>query len=177
LNPELFQLVYSNEIAIYRNTACRERALAVLNYQVDSDPASLLLRVHPRSFDPAAVLMLEKEPESIEPSHGTTSAASDVDSSATISSYKPDEVTIEASSPQPGFVLLLDTYFPGWSARVNGHPARIYRADYSFRAVAIPSGKSTVCFSYRPMSLFIGGALSAMSLLTMGAACFLPRTR
>jgi hypothetical protein len=177
LNPELFQLVYSNEIAIYRNTACRERALAVLNYQVDSDPASVLLRVHSRSFDPAAVLMLEKEPESIEPSHGTTSAASDVDSSATISSYKPDEVTIEASSPQPGFVLLLDTYFPEWSARVNGHPAQIYRADYNFRAVAIPSGKSTVCFSYRPMSLFIGGALSAMSLLTMGAACFLPRTR
>ena len=55
--------------------------------------------------------------------------------------------------PAPGYLLLLDTYFPGWSATVNGEPAPILRADYNFRAVSLPAGRSTVCFSYRPESL------------------------
>jgi hypothetical protein len=177
LDPGQFQLVFSKGMAIYRNTVCRERVLAISNYQVERDPASMLVRVRSPGFDPAAVLLLEKEPERIESLQQATNVTPEAGYSATITSYKPDEVTIEASAPRSGFVLLLDTYFPGWSARVNGNPAQIYRADYNFRAVAIPSGKSTVRFSYRPRSLLVGGALSVMTLLALAIACFLPRTR
>src|SRR5664280_1664583 len=71
-------------------------------------------------------------------------------SSVRIVSDQPDEVSIDASLPQPGFLLLLDTCFPGWSATVNGLKAPILRADYNFRAVWLPAGKSVIRFTYQP---------------------------
>ena len=91
-----------------------------------------------------------------------------------IISYEPDDVRIDASLPRSGYLLLLDTCFPGWSATVNGEPAPILRADYNFRAVSLPAGGSTVCFSYRPESLRIGLYLCALGILALGAAWFLP---
>jgi len=72
---------------------------------------------------------------------------------------------------------LLDTYFPGWVANVNGRPTEIYCADYNFRAVTLPAGKSTIRFSYQPNSLRIGMALSLISLLALGGVWFWSRKR
>jgi hypothetical protein len=63
---------------------------------------------------------------------------------------------------------------PGWSATVNGEPAPIHRADYNFRAVSLPAGRSTVCFSYRPQSLRIGLYFCAAGILALVAAWFRP---
>ena len=41
-DPGLFELVYSNEINIYRYREFRERAMVVFDYRVDRDPASFL---------------------------------------------------------------------------------------------------------------------------------------
>ena len=79
--------------------------------------------------------------------------------------------------PRSGFLLLLDTYFPGWVANVNGRPTEIYCADYNFRAVTLPAGKSTIRFSYQPNSLRIGMALSLISLLALGGVWFWSRKR
>ena len=40
--------------------------------------------------------------------------------------------------------------FPGWRARVNGRNAAIARAGEIFQSVALPSGESTVRFTYAP---------------------------
>jgi uncharacterized membrane protein YfhO len=64
--------------------------------------------------------------------------------------YEPDLVTVEAKLPRAGFLVLSDTYFPGWTAAVDGRETPIYRANYTFRAVALPAGAHTVTFSYRP---------------------------
>jgi len=174
LDPRLFELVYSNGVAIYRFEACPERALAVLNYQVDDDPASVLARVRSGDFDPQQVLLLEQEP-GIEAGKESPIATLGTNTSVRITSYRPDAVGVEVSLTRPGFLLLLDTYFPGWSASVNGRPAKIYRADYNFRAVSLPAGKSMVRFSYRPSSLRTGIALSAASLLALGGVWFWSR--
>ncbi len=174
LDPNLFELVYADEINIYRHKACCDRALLVFDYQVDPDPASVLARVRSGGFDPQKTLLLEQEPKKTE--NGTSKIpATNADSRVRIVSYEPDEVRIEASLPRPGFLLLLDTYFPGWSATVNGRKTPIYRADYNFRAVSLPTGRSTICFSYQPWSLRVGAVLSAASLLAIGALWFWPR--
>ncbi len=175
LNPRLFELVYSNGVAIYRFKACEERALAVFDHQV-RDPASILAEVRSGKFDPQQSLLLEEEPKNAADKEiNITMMETNV--SVHITSYEPDEVRIEASLPQPGFLLLLDTYFPGWFASVNGQPTRIYRADYNFKAVSLPAGKSTIRFTYQPKSLRIGLALSGMSLLALGSVWFWSRKR
>jgi len=175
LDPKLFEFVQSNGMVIYHSKTCEERALVVFNHQV-RDPAAILTEVRSGKFDPQKVLLLEKEPE-IVPNPEPENIKTGTNVSARITSYEPDEVKVETSLPRPGFLLLLDTYFPGWTANVNGHSARIYQADYNFRAVSLPAGKSTVRFSYRPKSLRLGLALSVTSLLAIGGVWFRLRKR
>jgi uncharacterized membrane protein YfhO len=107
----------------------------------------------------------------------TNMAETNTEVSVGFTSYQADEVGVKASLPRPGFLLLLDTYFPGWMATVNGQPTKIYRADYNFRAVPLPAGTSTVHFFYRPTSLRLGLALSAAGWLALVGAWFWSRKR
>ncbi|MBI4375014.1 MAG: YfhO family protein [Elusimicrobia bacterium] len=74
--------------------------------------------------------------------------------------YDAHRVSLSVDSPRPGFVWLADSWFPGWTASLNGRPARILRAWLTFRAVAVPAGKSSLVFSYRPRLLWVGAAAS-----------------
>jgi hypothetical protein len=175
LNPLFYELVYSKEICIYRFKKYQERALVVFDHQVLPDRAAVLDRVSSPNFDPGQILLLEHQPGLARTAAGGQTATTNADRSARILSYEPDEIRIGASLARPGYLLLLDTYFPGWSATVNGEPTTILRADYNFRAVQLPAGVSTVSFSYRPQSLRIGLYLCAVGLLAIAVVWCLPR--
>ncbi len=78
--------------------------------------------------------------------------------------YEPERVEIRTDSPRDGFLVFSDTYRPGWSALVDGAPARVLRAHTAFRAVRVPAGKHRVLFNYRPGSLRAGAAVSLLAL-------------
>ena len=59
-------------------------------------------------------------------------------------------VTIRASLPQAGWLILSDTFYPGWQALVDGTPAEIVLANGAFRAVQVPAGVHTIEFRYEP---------------------------
>ena len=65
--------------------------------------------------------------------------------------------------------MLFDTYFPGWTASVDGRETPIYRANYTFRAVSMPAGAHIVMFTYRPLSfrLGLGGSGIVLVVLTV----------
>jgi len=81
---------------------------------------------------------------------------------AEIIEYKNERVEIAADAKRDGWLLLLDTYYPGWKADLDGKRAPIFRADGFFRAVKIPAGKHRVVFNYHPQifynSLWLSGA-------------------
>jgi hypothetical protein len=83
---------------------------------------------------------------------------------AEIESYEPERVEIATDSPRDGFLVLSDTYRPGWSASVDSAPSPILRAHAAFRAVSVPAGKHRVVFLYRPASLRLGAAVSLLAL-------------
>ena len=170
MDPARFELVYSNQVAVYRYKQCLDRALAVFNYKV-CPPQEMLKTVRDARFDPRQTLLLEEEPDRQETAPAN-SAATSGNSECRITSYQPDSVSIQASLSQPGFLLLLDTWFPGWNVTVNGRPAKVYRADYNFRAVSLPAGSSAVNFTYHPASFTIGCALFLVSLLLLILAFF-----
>lgn len=171
VDPGQFELVYANEVAVYRYRQWLERSLVLFNYRVCRTPAEALQTVRDKSFDPRALLVLEEEPEHV----AATASTAGSGGTTRIREYGPDTVTMDASMPRPGFLLLLDTYFPGWVAWVNGNPARIYRADYNFRAVSLPAGPSTIRFAYRPASVRSGTILSLIGLILL-ISLFLDRS-
>jgi uncharacterized membrane protein YfhO len=67
-------------------------------------------------------------------------------------------------------VVLVDTWDPGWKVTVDGREAPLLRANVAFRGVALPAGRHVVEQVYRPPSILLGLAVSAVALAA-GVAC------
>jgi hypothetical protein len=83
---------------------------------------------------------------------------------ARIRSYRASEVVVEANAARDGYLVLTDTFYPGWKVSVDGRPGRIYPANYLFRAVPLEAGQHRVRFRYDPPAFKIGAAVTLMSL-------------
>jgi|GEM_PF-4076885 len=127
-------------------------------------------------FDPftQAVIELEKERPFLIAgfTQSDESAGENRDGEADVELVRsePDRVQVDVHAPREGFLVLADTYYPGWRAHVNGTRSRIYRANYLFRAVALPAGDHTVVFRYCPTNFYVG---IAISLSVLASLCFL----
>ena len=91
-------------------------------------------------------------------------------------------LTVDADAARDGYLVLADTFYPGWSAEVDGTPAPIYRANLAIRAVPLARGRHQVRFEYE-MPGFVRGAqvsllgLSALLIWVAGAAYMDRRVR
>ncbi len=75
-------------------------------------------------------------------------------------STNPNEVLVEVNSISGVWLVLSDTWYPGWEACVDGERTQIYRANYLFRAVWVPAGEHLVKFYYSPPSFWLGATVS-----------------
>ena len=94
-----------------------------------------------------------------------------------LSRRSPERVVVETDASMPAYLVLSDTFDPGWSATVDGRPAPIRPAYVAFRAVYLPPGKHTVVFSYRPAGFELGFALSVCGIVIGLIFWFWPRSR
>lgn len=66
---------------------------------------------------------------------------------AFIEKYSENEILIKTHNSQNGFMILTDTFYPGWRAQINGKNTKIYLTDYIFRGVEVPAGDNLIRFS------------------------------
>jgi hypothetical protein len=139
---------------------------AFVTYRASSaPPAAELLPILARpSFDPLAESWVEGD-AGVPASPGAPPRGA----AATIVRDDPNLVEIEATLAAPGLVVLADAYYPGWTATVDGAPARILATNHLFRGVPAPAGTHRVRFAYRPRSLALGAALSLLTALGLAA--------
>lgn len=78
-----------------------------------------------------------------------------------------DTVTIEVDAERAGRLVFREADAPGWSARLDGRPTVVERAEARYRAVAVSPGRHRVVFRYRPPRLVAGVATSVLSLLVV----------
>jgi hypothetical protein len=88
----------------------------------------------------------------------------------------PERVEIAADAKTPAYLLLTDTFDPGWSATVDGKPATIRPAYAAFRAIFLPIGKHRVVFTYEPAGFREGLALTVVGLIAILACLAWPKT-
>jgi len=120
--------------------------------------ASLRIVTDP-AFDPAAMVVLEEEPPPLaQPPAGAEERVQVV-------AETPERITLDVTLASPGLLVVSDTWYPGWRARVDGATARILRADHAFRALALTVGPHRVELAYAPLSFRLGAALSALGLV------------
>jgi len=77
----------------------------------------------------------------------------------------------------PSFVVINESYFPGWEARVDGSPTPIVRTNAIVRGLAVEAGSHVVELVYRPRAFRWGVAISLASTCVLGLAVFARRRR
>lgn len=160
--PRDWKNSYAGSLFVFTPPVPARRALFV-GAAKSGTPAEVLAAARAPGFDPRALVLLDDgEAESFR-SHGTARLTAD----------GTDSVTVEVASDGPGWLVLLDGWFPGWEATVDGEPARVRRADYAFRAVRVGAGKSVVRFDYRPRPLRLGLWVAAAAAAALALAAFL----
>ncbi len=154
----------SDGMDVYENPDDPGRALVLARARTADDATTLALARAP-GFDARRVLYLADGAPS-------PAARPGLAGTARVTRYEPDRVEVRVRAAVPAHLLLLDAYERGWSATVAGARARVLRADYAFRAVAVPRGDSLVVFRYRPPGLTAGLWLGALAALALGAAAW-----
>lgn len=159
IEQQRFKLIYDKDILIYENKNVLPRAFIVSKVKVIRDKEEILKELNSDSFNPREDVILEERPQ-IE-----LKLSSAQDSTVRIIGYSPNIVKLEANLSAAGFLVLSDTYYPGWKVYVDDKEGRIYLANYAFRAVYLDKGQHTVRFIYRPLSFKIGLYLSISTLV------------
>lgn len=154
-----YEMVYKDDIhKVLLNKNALSHAFLVHNAKVIKSKKQILKELN-SSFDFSKSVILEEDADDFK-SNGEKLPSSKV----SIEKYEPNSLSILIDNPKEGFLVLLDCYYPGWKAFVDDKPAKVFVADYIFRAVRVPAGKHSVKFLYNPASFKIGLAISGSVL-------------
>jgi len=153
----LAQSARADGVNVYAVPQVRERAWFAGTAQYVKDESEALAAVMDPGRVPGSVIL---EGAMAEESGGGTGRVA-------VEYYSARRVDLRVESDGPGHVVLADTWYPGWSARLDGQKAEVLRADYLLRAVAVPGGEHSLSFRYQPPSFMAGVGLSLISVLTI----------
>ena len=80
-------------------------------------------------------------------------AEQDTASTVVITSYEPNRLSYEVNSGKGGVLVFSEIYYPGWTATIDGQPAKLGRVNYILRAMNIQPGKHQVELSFFPKTV------------------------
>jgi hypothetical protein len=152
-SQDLFTLAWQDPVwRIWEYKLVLPRALFADSYIVKSKDQEIIDALYDPETDLSHTVILENEPkEKLGLSQKTTGTQK-----ATISDYSMNSITVSTDSDVDGFVVVMDNYYPGWHADVDGKNTSIYRANYTFKAVFVPKGQHQVVLNYLPLSFVLG---------------------
>ena len=159
---ENFKLVWQKSPwQIYENMNALPRVFLASDYVIENDKNKIIKMIYDKNFNLMDKLILE---EDISPK---TIFAKDSNTKVEIETYLPNKVVLKTNASENMLLFLSDNYYPGWKVSIDGGNGKIYRADYSFRAVPISKGKHEVIFSYYPESFDLGLKISLITFASL----------
>lgn len=72
---------------------------------------------------------------------------------------------LRITTDQDGWLVMADTWYPGWEAFIDGQPTKIYPADYLLRGIPIKNGSHMIEIEYRPAWFYASAIASVAGLL------------
>lgn len=152
--PQL-ELVYRGEINIYRNHMCLPRIFWVPKAIRCRDDQELRERLCKSSLsDLTQFVLLEKGHDGI-----SEPASADNESQAShlpeihIKSYRSDEIELETKTASDGYLVIGNSYDPGWKVMIDEWNGVVERGNYALQAVRLPWGRHRVKLYYQPVPM------------------------
>jgi Bacterial membrane protein YfhO len=169
-NAKYRQVYSDDQMRVLENTAAFPRAFLVPTARIAPTLGTALSEMVHQPFQPDQEVILADD---------TTTQATGLPGdrggrgTAQVTEYGPNEVRIHTSADGDAWLVLSDTYYPGWTAEVDGQPTSVLRGDLLFRVVPVPGGEHEVTFRFEPVSVKIGLAISLVSLAALLAVLLL----
>jgi hypothetical protein len=158
------QVYQDNQIRILEDTDAFPRAFLVPRARVAPSLGTALSEMVHRPFHPDQEVILADDSTT---QTNVVAADRGGQGQATVTQYATDSVRIHTTASADAWLVLSDTYYPGWVASIDGQPTTVLRGDVLFRAVAVPAGDHEIEFRFQPASVRLGLAVSVVSLLLL----------
>jgi hypothetical protein len=81
--------------------------------------------------------------------------------------FSAHRVRVELRAEAPGLVVLSQSHFRPWRARVDGAAAEIHRANLAFQAILVPAGSRVLELTYEDSWFRVGLLVSVAALITL----------
>jgi Bacterial membrane protein YfhO len=75
------------------------------------------------------------------------------------------------NSQKGGRFILIEQFFPGWHATVDGTLVNIQRWNHAFQSISVPAGEHRIGFRFASRGLRLGAMISVVSLLGFVLCC------
>lgn len=160
-------LVYDGEMRIARVASTMPRVLLVHEHLRAESDAEARRLIASRMVDLRRTVLIASPGDLRAPSVSAGRAKGT--EYAKIISSTPNEVRVAVNARKAGFLVLTDTFYPGWRCAIDGEAAVIHRANIAFRAVYVTPGRHDVVFRYRPPVWFLGLGLAATAIAVIAA--------
>ena len=171
-NGPLFEQVYAGQTGlVYRKRSALPRAYLVGSTEVIADDGVAISRLLSPEFDARNTAILSGPlPSDVEVQAGATGAVEWLN-------RQVDEYTLRVAPDRPALLVVLDNYYPAWRATVDDREVPIWRANETFRAIAVPAGEHSITFKYGTDQLRRGAYISLIVLVLLGAVVIVSAVR
>ncbi|VAW34110.1 hypothetical protein MNBD_CHLOROFLEXI01-5109, partial [hydrothermal vent metagenome] len=78
-----------------------------------------------------------------------------------------NSITIQATTEEPRLLVLSDTFYPGWQAEIDNVPTEILQTNVALRGIVVPAGSHTITMQFRPLTFYLGVAISLLTVLVV----------
>ncbi|MDR1517450.1 MAG: YfhO family protein [Dysgonamonadaceae bacterium] len=85
-----------------------------------------------------------------------------------LESHDSNILTYKADAKKDELAVFSEIYYPdGWQISIDGKPAKMIRANYTLRALAVPEGQHSIVFKFAPTSIKVTDGIAYIALAIM----------
>jgi hypothetical protein len=166
------------EGTLHELEAIRPYAWFVTSAETATDDAAALERLRDPGFDPySTVLLHEARGRGVDvgatarETVGTRTRADGPDvpplHGVSLRSRDAGSVLAHSNSTAPGWLVVSESFYPGWRATVDGAPVDLARANVAFMAVPVPAGQHDLRVWFTAPLVTLGIAISLLSVAVL----------
>ncbi|HVM49871.1 MAG TPA: YfhO family protein, partial [Candidatus Acidoferrum sp.] len=123
-----------------------------------ADNAGTLAAIGSARFDPRHEVYLPREAE------GRIHATEATSARVVSSQFSAQRVSLTVEAAAPAMVSVAQAFYHPWHAYVDGKPTPLWRANYAFQALEVPTGRHEVRLAYEDRA-FVAGCIISLGCL------------
>ena len=140
-SEKLEKVFQEGETRVYENKEVLPRVFFVRKVQIMKGKDEAIKKMFDKDFDLRKSAIVEpSQGVNINPPLGCTKCE------ALIGYYSENKIVIKTHNQSDGFLVLTDSFYPSWTAEIDGRRTKIILADFNFRSLIVPKGSHEIVF-------------------------------